>query len=55
RLALRGTDKPKDVKLRLKNAEKEIAASDFYDYKVVNDDLDKAVNEAKRIILRCSG
>jgi guanylate kinase len=55
RLALRGTDKPEDLKLRLKNAESEISAKAFYDYRIVNDDLDITVDAVKKIILKCSG
>ena len=35
---------------RLKEAEKEMAAADEYDYLVINEDLEKAIEEVKAII-----
>ncbi|MFH1305459.1 MAG: guanylate kinase [Candidatus Omnitrophota bacterium] len=50
RLKRRNTDQEKDVSLRLKEAEREIAAAEEYDYLIVNDDLEKAARELKTII-----
>ncbi|MBL7072897.1 MAG: guanylate kinase [Candidatus Omnitrophica bacterium] len=50
RLKNRKTDEKKDVLLRLEEAEREIAARDEYDYLIVNDNLEKAVDELKSII-----
>jgi guanylate kinase len=38
------------LQLRLKEYEKEMARSDEYDYMVINDMLEEAVNEVKTII-----
>ncbi|MBR1545022.1 MAG: guanylate kinase, partial [Alphaproteobacteria bacterium] len=51
RMKLRATETdPEDIKIRLKNAEFEIANKDIFDYQVVNDDLDTCVNEVVEII-----
>ena len=51
RMRLRGTEtNPKDIEIRLKNAEFEIANKDIFDYQVVNDNLDTCVNEIIGII-----
>ena len=50
RLNKRGTNKGDDLAIRIKNAEKEMAQKDFYNYCVINDDLDKAVSEVLKII-----
>ena len=50
RLLKRKSDGPKDIRLRLKTAKKEIAQSRKYDYIVVNDDIEKAVKRLKNII-----
>ena len=52
RLADRATDLKETISLRLKNAEKEIAAKDDYQHIIVNEDLDKAVNALEEIIRR---
>lgn len=52
RLAQRATDLQETIALRLKNAEKEIAAREEYQYQIVNDELDRAVDELETIILR---
>ena len=51
RLINRGTEDIDTIEQRLKIAEKELNEIDFYDYVVVNDDLDKAKEEVKNIIL----
>lgn len=50
RLAGRGSDACEDQKLRIKNAEKELACADKYDYIIVNDILENAVKEFTRIV-----
>jgi guanylate kinase len=50
RLADRATDLKETIALRLQNAEKEIAAKDDYQHIIINEDLDKAVNELEEII-----
>jgi guanylate kinase len=52
RLADRATDLQETIALRLKNAEKEIAAKEEYQHLIINDNLDRAVNELEKIILR---
>lgn len=51
RLINRGTEDMDTINNRLKIAENELKQIDFYDYVVVNDDLDKAINEVRNIIL----
>ena len=50
RLVGRGTDSPEDVARRLATAEEELAAQDEFDFKVVNDRLDDAVEELVAIV-----
>lgn len=52
RLIERGTDSEEVINNRLKIAEEEMKEIDFYDYVVINDDLDKATSEVKDIILK---
>ncbi len=49
RLLQRGTDSPRAIERRLKNAEKEMAARSHYKYVVVNDQLEKALDELTEI------
>lgn len=51
RLINRNTDSMETIERRMSMAEKRIKESCFYDYIVVNDDLDTAVNEVKNIVL----
>lgn len=51
RLTGRHTDSEESVKVRLDNAIGELALKDKYDYVIVNDDLDSACEELRRIIL----
>jgi len=44
--------KKAEIQKRLKLAEKEIQASDRYDYRLVNQDLDETVRQLKDIVLR---
>ena len=51
RLKGRGTESAGSLEIRLANAMKEIALKDRYDYVIVNDDLDSACEELRKIIL----
>ena len=51
RLINRGTEEIDVIENRLKIAEEELKQVDFYDYVIVNDDLDEAINRVKDIIL----
>lgn len=50
RLRARATDSEETIQRRLKRIQDELALADRYCYQVVNDDLDRAVNEMKSII-----
>jgi len=51
RMEIRGTEiDPEDIRIRLKNAEFEIANKDMFDYQVVNDNLETCVNQVAGII-----
>ena len=50
RLAMRGTDSPEQVDLRLQNALKEMKYQNHYDYTFVNDELEKTILAIKRLI-----
>ena len=50
RLKGRNTEKSAEVKLRIEESRREMAAADEYDYLIVNDDLGSAVGELKQII-----
>nr|MDA3814314.1 guanylate kinase [Candidatus Cloacimonadota bacterium] len=50
RLKGRGTDSDEVIQVRLETAEKEIQEICDFQYLVINDDLDKAVNDIKTII-----
>lgn len=50
RLVDRGTETIDKINERLKIAKMEMEQVDFYDYVVVNDDLDKAINDVRKII-----
>ena len=52
RLEGRGSETQKELTLRLKNAEAEIACADKYDYVVVNDDLEKTVEKVIDIVMK---
>jgi guanylate kinase len=57
RLRARGTDSEATILRRLANARREVALADRYDYQILNDDLDKAVDELAAILTRhhCGG
>jgi len=50
RLVGRGTDAPEVVERRLKKAEDEMREAVKYDHVVVNDDLERALGEVRRLI-----
>jgi guanylate kinase len=51
RLRSRGTESEEVIQRRLKTAEEELKFADRYDYRVVNDDLDRAVQEIAHILV----
>ena len=51
RLRGRGTEAAGSLSVRLSNAMKELALKDEYDYVIVNDDLDAACDELRKIVL----
>lgn len=51
RLVNRGTDTAEVIERRMSMAEKRVKECEFYDYIIVNDDLDEAVEQVKAIIL----
>lgn len=55
RLEKRDTETPEVIALRLRNAIKEMESSADFDYIVVNDDLERAFQEVKSIIIREKG
>jgi guanylate kinase len=50
RLRLRGTDAPEEIENRLQRAEYELSQAHHFGHQVVNDDLDRAVNEICTIL-----
>ena len=52
RLMSRGTEPIEKINQRLAIAEEEMKQIDMYDHVVVNDDLDRATEEVRRIITR---
>jgi guanylate kinase len=52
RLIGRGTEDLETIKKRLKIAEEEMKQVDFYDYVIVNDNLDKAIDDIREVILK---
>ena len=51
RLIKRGSDDPKTIEIRLKNAQKEMEAIDEFEYVILNDDLNKAYDNLRCIYL----
>lgn len=51
RLEKRGTDKPENIALRLKNAKKEVEYFDKYDYLIINDASDDAFKKLETVYL----
>ena len=52
RLQHRGTDAPEEIERRLRRAHYELSQAPLYRYQVVNDDLDRAVNEICSILTK---
>ncbi len=52
RLRERGTEDEEKIQRRLAAARLELSCADEYDFLVINDDLDKAVNEFRTILTR---
>jgi guanylate kinase len=52
RLRARGTDDEATIERRLANARRELEAASGYDVHVINDELDRAVEELASILLR---
>lgn len=52
RLVNRGTEDLETIENRIKIADEELKQIDFYDYVVVNDNLDKAIDDVRNIILK---
>ncbi|PIP19105.1 guanylate kinase [bacterium (Candidatus Torokbacteria) CG_4_10_14_0_2_um_filter_35_8] len=50
RLIKRGKNTPEEIEKRIKRAKEEIKQVGFYQYKVTNDDLEKAIEECENII-----
>lgn len=50
RIESRGTEKPEVIEKRMEKALKEINYVDKYDYVVVNDDIEEAVNSIRYIL-----
>jgi guanylate kinase len=57
RLRARGTDDEATIQKRLTNARGEVAQANRYDHQIVNDDLDRAVDELAAILTenQCGG
>ena len=55
RLVGRGTETEDQVKARLELAKSELSESVLFDYRIVNDDLDRAVREVADIINKIKG
>jgi guanylate kinase len=51
RLKNRGTDDPLVIEKRIRNGLHELEAQDRFDFRIVNDNLDKALHELETIIL----
>lgn len=52
RLQKRGTENKKSKEVRLENAKDEIKEISEYDYTILNDEVENAVSELKRVILK---
>ena len=51
RLLARATDDHAVIQERLNNAKKELKRADHFDYKVVNDDFDRAYADLKKVVM----
>ncbi len=50
RLSQRGADSPHQIERRLEAAREELAACDEFDYRIVNDDLERALEELTDLV-----
>lgn len=50
RLTDRSTETPEKIKMRLDKADQELKRANEFDYVLINDDLDKACNEAEQLV-----
>ena len=50
RLIARGTDTPQELEIRLRNAPQELRQYSAFDYVIINDQIEKAVNQLASII-----
>lgn len=50
RIISRAKDKPEEIKKRLKMLEKELKESKYYDYFIVNDNLNQAIRDVQTIV-----
>ena len=50
RLNSRGTDSEESIRARVNKAKYELTFKDHFDYQILNDDLDKACKEAKKLV-----
>jgi guanylate kinase len=50
RIVQRGADSPEEIERRLRAAERELARQHEYDFRIVNDDLDRTVSEIVRVL-----
>jgi guanylate kinase len=55
RLAARASDQPDQIERRLAAAKDELSAAGEFDHRIVNDDLDRAVEELARVAATMSG
>jgi guanylate kinase len=55
RLAARASDQPDQIERRLAAAQDELSAAGEFDHRIVNDDLDRAVEELARVAATMSG
>ena len=55
RLAARASDQPDQIERRLAAAQDELDAADEFDHRIVNDDVDRAVEELARLAATMSG
>lgn len=51
RLRGRGTDQDDVIRLRLNNAKEELVRANDYDYLVINDDLEQAYQDLKKVVV----
>lgn len=52
RLRGRGTDSEENILKRIRNGKTELQRQNEFDYKIVNDDLSRALEELERIIFK---